>query len=1118
MHSNSLPARSVITAVVAVVSLFAAAPLWAQEQSAAQQACINAVNKGFAKVAKAQRKEIAGCIKRGVKGKLAGGETIDSCMVADEKGKVAKAGQKTLDQELVRCTEPPDFAYSSGPTASTQSAAAELALVRSLFGSDLDGVIRDAASDDAGASCQQAVAKLAGKCQDAFIKDYNKCKKRVLKGGKGVAPATAVGEVAACEGEDGSGKVAKTCQTKLADGVAARCSGQDVAALVPGCATEELAACAAARVAAHAGVALDAADALTPIRTLVFSRTAGFRHASIADAHVMLGNLPEQEGIRTLITEDPSIFSDAGLAPFDVLLFANTTGDILDDGQQAAMQAFIRSGRGYVGAHSAADTEHTWPWYGQLVGAYFRSHPLLPVEVEVTTEDPLHPSTDHLPETFLFTDEIYNLDRNPRLDSSILLTIDEAGFIYPNFPAGPSMGEDHPIAWHRQFDGGRSFYTNLGHRPASWQDPLFQEHLLEGIRWAAEGVSYSRIVVSDEGANPLALAVTPAGEVYYVERTGEVLRWSPQTGRVDLAAIIIVDTSSENGLLGIAIDPDFSTSRHVYLYHSEPVPIPPPATGPPGENVLSRFTALGDGTLDMASRVDLLRVPSERLCCHEAGSLAFGADGTLFLSTGDNTNPFLAAGYAPLDERAGHEQENSQRTSANPFDLRGKILRINPDGTIPIGNLFPATGELGLPEIFAMGTRNPFRVAVDPVSGRLFWGEVGPDAFGDGPRGPRGYDEINFADVPGNYGWPYCIADNLAYADYDYDTEIAGPLFDCTGNVPATLSYDYDTLTERALGTAFTNTELGGFTGRTAIAGTFYRSPAPDAPFALPPPFADTLLMTEWTRDIVAAVEISVMGELGAVTRFAPWERFIRPIDLEIGPDGALYVLEYGSGFGGDNTDARLSRVEHSTTGELSPVAAIVATMVEGQPDTFEFSSAGSHVPGRADAVAAYEWDFDGDGIVDSPDPTVTHTFTSTGLFPVSLTVVATSGRRSIPVVHPVVIGNTAPQVTIDSPVDGVTVPSGTIVTVSASAFDAEDGVVDCADFAWERRLGHNAHSHPAFTPQGDCMTSFTSTLPDHGDGLGLFWTVELSVTDGGGPGGEPALTGRASIRINVSP
>ena len=855
------------------------------------------------------------------------------------------------------------------------------------------------------------------------------------------------------------------------------------------------------------------------VRTLVFSRTAGFRHPSIADAQRVLGSLAPEEGIVATLTEDPTTFTDAALARFDVVLFANTTGDVLDDAQQAALERFVRAGGGWVGVHSAADTEYGWPWYGRLLGAYFTSHPLLPVEGTVTTEDGTHPTTAHLPASFRFTDEIYNFDRNPRTDNAILLTIDEASYVpsYPNFPFGqPSMGADHPIAWWKEFDGGRSFYTNLGHRPETWDDPGFRRHLLAGIRWAAAHATWNRIVLTGEARNPMALAVSPDGRVFYIERTGEVRVWIPRTGEVHEAARLDVDTSAENGLLGIALDPDFAHTELVYLYHAAPVAEPPPATGPPGLNTLSRFRMRDEATLDLGSRVDLLRVPSERECCHEGGGLAFAPDGTLFLSVGDNTNPFGDgfAGTAPLDERPGREHFNSQRTAQNPFDLRGKLLRINPDGSIPPGNMFPPSGALGRPEIFTMGSRNPFRIAVDPRSGRLFWGEVGPDAFSDTARGPRGYDEINFADRPGNYGWPWCIGPNLAYADYDYATASVTGAFTCDGMVPALLAYDYTTVSHLALGSAIRE---AGFAGRLAIAGVFYRRPPGLAVFALPPPFTDALLMTDWTRDVLAALHVSDTGALASLTRLLPFEPFLRPIDLDVGRDGALYVLEYGSGYNGDNLDARVSRVEYSAAGDLTPVAIAGASPTAGRsPLTVSLSASGSRAPGRDDRIVRYEWDVDGDGRVDATTPFLTHTFATNGRYLVHLVVVGVSGRRSFPATVEVVVGNTPPHVRILAPADRAPIVDGRPVRLEGMGDDVEDGPAACERLTWDIRLGHNAHTHPFATRTG-CTAEFTPSLRDHSMASGAFYAVELRYTDDGGPGGEPALTARQGIRLEVT-
>lgn len=210
---------------------------------------------------------------------------------------------------------------------------------------------------------------------------------------------------------------------------------------------------------------------------LVFSKTAGFRHDSIPDGINAVRKLGAEHGFAVAATEDSSIFTDDALARFRVVIFLNTTGDVLNDEQQAAFERFIRSGRGYVGVHSAADTEYDWPWYGKLVGAYFRSHPAVqPAEMKVEIRD--HPSTRHLPLKWRRTDEWYDYRSNPRESVKVLLSLDESTY------KGGQMGEDHPISWFHEYDGGRAFYTGMGHTRETFAEPDFLAHLLGGIRWA----------------------------------------------------------------------------------------------------------------------------------------------------------------------------------------------------------------------------------------------------------------------------------------------------------------------------------------------------------------------------------------------------------------------------------------------------------------------------------------------------------------------------------------------------------------------------------------------------------------------------------------------------------
>jgi type 1 glutamine amidotransferase len=213
-------------------------------------------------------------------------------------------------------------------------------------------------------------------------------------------------------------------------------------------------------------------------RIRVFTRTTGYRHDSIPDAILALRTLGAEHGFEVEQTEDPAVLTDAQLASYAAIVFLMTTGDVLDDGQQAAIEGYIRAGGGFVGVHSACDTEYDWPWYGQLVGAYFEQHPeIQPAIVQV--EDGAHPSTAGLPERWQRTDEWYDVRRNPRGQVRVLLRLDESTY------QGGGMGTDHPIAWCHEYDGGRSWYTALGHTPESYREPLFLGHLLGGIRYAA---------------------------------------------------------------------------------------------------------------------------------------------------------------------------------------------------------------------------------------------------------------------------------------------------------------------------------------------------------------------------------------------------------------------------------------------------------------------------------------------------------------------------------------------------------------------------------------------------------------------------------------------------------
>ena len=217
------------------------------------------------------------------------------------------------------------------------------------------------------------------------------------------------------------------------------------------------------------------AEAAPPARVLVFSRTEGFRHDSIDTAVATLQWLAAAEGLAADHSEDARVFNAANLARYRVMVFANTTGDVLDAAQQRALQAFVRAGGGFVGIHAAADTEYDWPWYGQLVGAWFLGHPPGLQDTHVQPER----EGRAVGPAWAVRDEIYDYRHNPRGQVQVIATVDEGRY------QGGRMGADHPIAWCRAFEGGRSWYTGLGHTAAIYADPRFLDQLRGGLRYAA---------------------------------------------------------------------------------------------------------------------------------------------------------------------------------------------------------------------------------------------------------------------------------------------------------------------------------------------------------------------------------------------------------------------------------------------------------------------------------------------------------------------------------------------------------------------------------------------------------------------------------------------------------
>ncbi len=211
---------------------------------------------------------------------------------------------------------------------------------------------------------------------------------------------------------------------------------------------------------------------------LIYGKTKAYRHECIEPGSLALQSYFSQHGIATTYTEDSSVFTPSNLAKYDAVMFFQTTGNVLDSVQQVAFEQYIRSGKGFVGVHAATDTEYDWPWYGKLVGAYFASHPDIQ-QATLVKVDTSHAFCKHLPDRWTRTDEWYNLKQIPT-DVHVLLNIDESTY------QGGVHGDQHPMSWYHDYEGGRAFYTALGHTVESYRDTMFLEHVMEGVKWAAK--------------------------------------------------------------------------------------------------------------------------------------------------------------------------------------------------------------------------------------------------------------------------------------------------------------------------------------------------------------------------------------------------------------------------------------------------------------------------------------------------------------------------------------------------------------------------------------------------------------------------------------------------------
>ncbi len=579
--------------------------------------------------------------------------------------------------------------------------------------------------------------------------------------------------------------------------------------------------------------------------------------------------------------------------------------------------------------------------------------------------------------------------------------------------------------------------------------------LLESVRAdiSAPAVDAGRLEIDvlDQGMEkPLIIAPTPDGRIVFIELHGQVKIWHPEDGRVTLAAQFEVYDQQESGLLGLTLDPKFEENHWLYLKYSHPVH---------SEEWISRFTLNGD-VLDKESETLIYKFPTDRhkeSCCHEAGSIAFGPDGSLYISAGDNTNPFGdSRGYAPIDEREGRFPFDAQKSSGNTMDVRGGIVRIipKPEGgyEIPEGNLFPEVETLeglpeiyGKPEIYIMGCRNPWRISVDSRTGFLYWGDVGPDAGRDqDARGPRGYDEVNQARHAGFFGWPYFIGDNFAYYDWDYEKSETGPQYEVSRSVNRSPNNTGSEVLPPAQG-AWIYYPAAGFEkfpmlrsgGRTACAGPVYHyDDYPESPGKLPRYYDNCLFIYEWSRHWIMAVHLDEDSNYVRIEPFLEGHSLKRPVDMKFGRNGELYVLEYGDTWG-FNEDSRLLKVTYNR-GNRAPVARVAASgNIGAAPLTATFSSDGTTDPDAGDTLR-YEWRIQADGPVVSRKANPSITFENEGVYNVELTVLDQEDAKSV-VRTPTLVGNTPPELSFAYPKAGSFFQWGQPLAFKIEGYDVED-------------------------------------------------------------------------------
>ncbi|MFS4492240.1 PKD domain-containing protein [Maribacter sp. 2308TA10-17] len=620
--------------------------------------------------------------------------------------------------------------------------------------------------------------------------------------------------------------------------------------------------------------------------------------------------------------------------------------------------------------------------------------------------------------------------------------------------------------------------------------------------------SFQKVEIASGLSNTTTFKFAPDGRIFILDRYGELLVYKSSVGVPISAGTLPVFHELEDGLLGIAFDPNFTTNNFIYLYYS-------PAGNSFEGNRVSRFTMNGDN-LDLGSEITLLQWPTNRIAkYHSGGDMDFDSQGNLYIATGDNTtypNTSTAIALVNTDTPA-HEIDTAEKSSSNTNDLRGKILRITPQAngsyTIPLGNLFPG-GTGGLPEIYVMGARNPYKIFVDDEANDwLYWGDVGPDAANASTLGPSGRDELNLTKSAENAGWPYFLGKNNDPYQIVYN---GSPPFYNDPLAPLNTS---------VFNTGVTNLPEAqpawvDFDNKSYLVGfRYYHDNNLQDVQRLPIEFDGKFFFYDFNSSRIWVVTLNPDGSIvedtssiGTVPQFAPSvfpvgsEGFI---DMELGPDGKMYILAYGVPCCGSDSGptGKLIRVDYTGIVTNSPpVVQLSATPTNGDlPLVVNFSSAGTTDPNN-DSPLTYEWDFDSDGNVDSTDPNPTHTYSTAGTFNAQLKVSdgnPTNGQSIKNVT--IYAGNNLAEFSINSPANGGFFNWGDDVNINVTVQDNEDGAVDCNQVILVPGFGHLNHVHPESTLNGCPQVLRLQADANHGtDGeLDIFASISMEYTDTGG-------------------